>query len=167
MNRSHLSLKCSIHATSGTGGRMDRIIKPVKVVKRGRYYQLYYYSPDGRRRRLSVGSDYRQAQRMTVKFADWLLEGKDPEHEMERAKQAEQAKVITVRDFYHIFLSKHGSKQSESMQKLYHYNFKNICRCPQLANKLIGDITESDVLDYMDLRMEQDGVRPATVNRES
>ncbi len=42
---------------------MDRIPKPAHVVKRGRKYQLYYYNPDGCRRRLSVGSDYQQADR--------------------------------------------------------------------------------------------------------
>jgi len=54
-------------------------IKPVKIIKRGHSYQLYYYNPRGERRRLSVGSDYQQIQRMVVKFNDWLLDGKDPE----------------------------------------------------------------------------------------
>ena len=59
--------------------------KPVRIKKRGKTYQLYYYNPRGERRRLSVGDDYQQAQRLAVKFSDWLMEGKDPEHEMKKA----------------------------------------------------------------------------------
>ena len=41
-------------------------------------------------RRLSVGSDCQIVQRMEMKFTDWLIEGKDPERELEKARQREQ-----------------------------------------------------------------------------
>jgi len=152
MNRSHLSLKCSIHATSGTGGRMDRIIKPVKVVKRGRYYQLYYYSPDGLRRRLSVGSDERQAQRLAVKFTDWLLEGKDPEREMERTRMVEQQRSITLREFYPSFMEHHGIEVSDSMKESYKTSWNNACRCSNLVDVPIDSITRGLLLEYLNAR---------------
>lgn len=146
---------------------MDTLFKPAKLVKRGNTYQLYYYNPDGYRRRLSVGPDRQQAQRLLIRFTDWLLEGKNPEREMERAQQKEQAKQVTLREFYPLFLEKHGSRQSKSMQKLYGYCFNNLCRCPQLADIPIGNLSQRDMSDYMDLRMKHDRVKPATVNREA
>ena len=55
-------------------------------------YALHYINPDGRRRRLSVGKDFQLAQRQAIKFSDWLIEGKDPECELEHAEQSEKAK---------------------------------------------------------------------------
>ena len=67
-------------------------IKPVQISKRGKSYQLYYYSPNGERKRISVGSDQHQAQRLVAKFSNWLMHGKDPEAEIEKAKAEEKAK---------------------------------------------------------------------------
>ena len=146
---------------------MDRRIKPVKLVKRGNAYQLYYYNPDGRRRRLSVGSDQGLAQRLSIKFTDWLLEGKDPEREMERAKQTEKARSITLKEFFPEFMARHGNNQSKGMISRYHDFFNNICRCPAMAEVPISGISKRLMIDYMKARMEQDGVTPATVNREA
>ena len=148
------------------GGRMMKF-KPVKINQRGSGYQLYFYNPRGERRRISVGSDYQQAQRLAVKFTDWLLEGKDPERELEKAQQKEQEKTITLRDLFGIFMERHGSKQSSSMQCMYHDRYKNIARCPQLSEIFIGDISKRLMLDYMHTRMKQDEVSAATVNREA
>lgn len=130
-------------------------------------YSLHYYTPGGRRRRLTVGSDEKAAQRLAVKFTDWLLDGKDPEREMERAKEESRARSITLLELYPIFMDKHGRKQSENMQELYYYNFRNISRCPAIAEAGIGEIRQPDLYDYMDIRMSADGVKPATVNREA
>src|SRR4030042_7016740 len=108
---------------------MDSIIKPVKILRRGHSYQLYFRNHDGLRRRLSVGSDVQQAQSISLKFIEWLLEGKDPEQEMERAKQSEKAKQITLKDFFPEFMERHGKNQSRGMISRYYDFFKNICRC--------------------------------------
>lgn len=130
-------------------------------------YKNHYNNPDGRRRRLSVGTDYQLAQRQAVRFTEWLLAGKEPERELKKAQQLEKAKNITVREFYPIFIKRYGSRQSKSMQELYYYYFKNISRCPAIVDSAIESISKSKMLDYMQLRMEQDGVKTATVNREA
>ncbi len=142
-----------------------RIVKIVKT-KYGTY-SLHFTNPDGRRRRLSVGSDIQLAQRQAIKFTDWLLEGKDPELEIERLNKKEKAKTITVREFFPIFMERHGSRQSKKMQGVYHNSFKNLCRCPDIVNSHINLISKRMVLDYMQLRMKQDSVTAGTVNREA
>ena len=52
------------------------------------------------------------------------------------------------------------------MQTLYHNRFTQICRCPQLCDIPMGDITKRLVLDFMHARIQQDGMSPATSNRE-
>ena len=93
-------------------------IKPVRIVKtKYRTYSLHFINPDGRRRRLSVGRDYNQAQRLVMRFMDWLLEGKDPEKEIMKAKHEENRKAITVRDFFRVFMERHGNLRSPKTQK--------------------------------------------------
>ena len=98
---------------------MARLPKPVDIVKRGKVYRLHYYNPDGLRRRLTVGSDFHHAQRLAFKYTDWLLGGKDPEREMERAKQNEKAKQLTLREFFPEFMERHGRFQSRKMQSAW------------------------------------------------
>ena len=140
-------------------------VKPVKVQKRGSSYQLYYYSPNGERRRLSAGDDYHQAQRLVVKFSDWLLEGKDPEAEIKKAQEAENRKHITLRDFFQVFMKRHGSTRRAKTLRSYKNSFKNILRCPALVDVELESVTKGLVLDYMNLRKDE-GVTPATINRE-
>lgn len=142
-------------------------IQPVRLMKRGHNFQIYYYNLKGERRRLSVGNDEQNAHRMVVKFNDWLLESKDPEREMVLTQQAEQSCKITLRELFKEFFERHGSKQSTSMQNLYRERFKNIVRCPQLADIPIEDISKRLMLDYMNARMKHEGVSSATVNREA
>ena len=157
---------CSIHAPH-QGGCMDTLPKPVKVVKpKGRNYQLYYYSPDGVRRRLSVGPVHQRAQRLAIKCTEWLLEGKDPEREMKRSIQASKATNITLREFFKVFMENHGLSLSLGMQKRFEVFFDNMCRCPQLADSSISEISKGLVLDYLRLRMKENGISPATANRE-
>ena len=143
-------------------------INPVSI-KKTKYgtYALHYVNPDGRRRRLSVGKVYQHAQRLAVRFSDWLLVGKDPEQELESSKQAEEAKRITIRELFPIFMERHGSHQSKSMHNIYKNSFNNVCRCPQIANIPICSISKGLMLNYMNTRMKNDGVTPATVNREA
>ena len=146
--------------------RMERI-KTVKIVKRGRSYQLYYYNLRGERRRLSVGSDYKQAQCIATKFTEWLLEGKDPERVLRKAQMRKEKNAITLRDLYPIFMERHGKSRSYNMQLSYESSFKNICRCPSLINTEIDFLSKSLVLDYMHTRIKNDSVKAATVNREA
>ncbi len=144
------------------------VFKPVRVV-RTKYgtYSLHYTSPDGRRRRLSVGSDEKHAQRLSVKVTDWLLEGKDPEREMERSKQEEQARALSLKDFFPVYMRRHGQNQSGNTQRLYKTCMDNITRCPELSEAPLGNIRKKLVIDYMQARMKNDGVVAATVNREA
>ena len=121
----------------------------------------------GRRRRLSVGSDAQLAQRLSVRFTDWLIMGKDPEYELERAQQRENARRISLRDFFPEFLERHGKDQSEKMITRYDSFFNNICRCPELSEVPLVSISKRIMIDYMKVRKELDGVSSATVNREA
>ena len=146
--------------------RMARI-KNLKIVKRSRSYQLYYYNLRGERRRLAVGSDYQQAQCMATRFTEWLLEGKDPERVMKKAQMMKEKNAITLRDLFPVFMERHGKLRSYKMQLSYENSFKNICRCPSLVNTEIDFLSKSLVLDYMHTRIKNDGVKAATVNREA
>ena len=142
-------------------------VKPVKIQKRGSSYQLYYYSPQGERRRLSAGDDYHQAQRLVVKFSDWLLEGKDPEAEIKKAQEVESAKSLTLKDVFPMFMEKHGIFRSKNMQRSYRISFDNVLRCPPLASSRIDTVTKKMVWDYMHERMKVDNVKAATVNKDA
>lgn len=141
--------------------------KPVKIINRGNSYQLYYYNPRGERRRISVGNDHQQAQRLALRFTDWLMEGKDPEREVNNAQHSEQSKAITISDFFPTFIERHGTIRSKKMQLSYQNSFKNICRCPLIVDAEIGSLSKSFVLDYMHERMKMDGVKAATVNKDA
>ncbi|MFA6470923.1 MAG: tyrosine-type recombinase/integrase [Candidatus Latescibacterota bacterium] len=142
-------------------------VKPVKIQKRGSNYQLYYYNPQGERRRISVGSDRDLAQRRAVKFSDWLLEGKDPEVEIESARKGEESKNYTLTQLYPVFIERHGRFQSKSMQQIYFYRFECIRRCPSLSEIPICKITKNLIHEYMSARKKQDEASNATVNREA
>ena len=130
-------------------------------------YSLHFTNPDGRRRRFSVGKDYQHAQRLTVRFSDWLLDRKDPEMELEQLKRAEKTKRITLREFYPAFMEKHGILRSRKMQISYKNSFNNVCRCSQLADSELKAVSKRIVLEYMHLRMKTDGVKAATVNKDA
>ncbi len=141
-------------------------IHPVQVKQRGASYQLVYYNPKGERRRISAGKDAQHAQRLAIKFNDWLIEGKDPEREIEQARQREQAQSITIRDLFPLFMERHAFQRGKNTQKFYRDSMKNFCRCPAIADVPISDIRKSDVIDFMKLRMEEGGVKASTVNKD-
>lgn len=140
-------------------------IVSIKQLPQGTY-QLNYYTPACRRRRLSVGKELFNAQRMAAKFTDFLLAGLDPEAEMERARCEEKSRNISLSEFYDTFMQQHGVKQSPKMQELYKDRFKHIRRCPQLCDIPMGKITKHLFRDYMQFRIKKDGASPATCNRE-
>jgi len=137
-----------------------------RLRKRGNKWQIDYVSPDGRRRRLSAGRDFRMAERMRIKYANWLLDGKDPEREIEREQVARKKQFITLRELFPIFMERYGSKRSKSTQTSYRTSFKNICRCPELAETPIENINRGLMIDYMNARIKQDGVSARTVDLE-
>ena len=141
-------------------------IHPVQIKQRGESYQLCYYNPAGERRRISAGKDYHHAQRLAVRFEDWLLDGKDPEREIERAREREAARSMTIRELFPLFMQRHGVQRGRSTQKFYNDSMANFCRCPAIADAPIGDIRKSDVIDSMHARMEMDGVKASTVNKD-
>jgi len=141
-------------------------VNPVRIYRRGKSYQLYYYTPRGERRRVSAGNDSQQAQRMAVMFSDWLLGGKDPELELEKAREDNRSRYMTLNELFPVFMENHGRYQSDNMVLIYRERFDNIRRCPALANAPISGITTRMVMEYAGARKKQDGVSNATVNRE-
>jgi len=140
--------------------------RPPRLIKRGRGWQLCFYSPRGERRRVSAGTDPHLAQRMAVRFADWLLEGKDPEAEIKKAQQKEQSRSMTLGEFFPVFMKRHGAQRSKNMQLSYQNSFRNISRCPALAGAELGSVSKALVLDYMSARVTEDGVDAASANIE-
>jgi len=138
-----------------------------RLRKRGKRYQLDYVNPEGGRRQLSAGHSYKGAEQMRLKFANWLLEGKDPEREMERTQQIEEQRSITLREFFPIFLERHGKNQGRSQQRNYRIFMANLERCPQISKVPIGEIRKPLLLDYMRARTDQDGISPSTANHEA
>ena len=94
------------------------------------------------------------------------MEGKDPEKEMERARQEEQFRSMSLKEFFPEYMKKHGSRLSDSMQRRILVFRDNLSRCPEIAESPIGSINKRMMAEYAQLRLEQDEVSPATVNRE-
>ncbi|MCP4726722.1 MAG: site-specific integrase [bacterium] len=146
---------------------MANLKTDVKVVlTKYNTYQLYYYSPAGMRRRLSVGESLQDAQRQALRFSDWLMEGRDPEIELDKLRKKQLLRSITVRDFFETFMERHGNFRSRNMQTSYRNSFKNVSRCSALVNCDLGSLSRGIVVEYLNARMKQDAVSTSTVNRE-
>ncbi|MCE5270384.1 tyrosine-type recombinase/integrase [bacterium] len=130
-------------------------------------WTLDYFNPEGRRRQLSGGKDEQQARRLAVKFTDWLMEGKDPETEIERARKVAERKQVTFGELIPTFLERYGKYQSQGQQRNYRAIIDNLKRCPQLIDCPAEELRKSMVLEYMRLRMEQHHVKASTVNHEA
>jgi len=128
-------------------------------------YFLDYRNSEGRRRRLRVGASQDEAERKRIWALNLLMSGKDPEREMERAKRKEEEQSITLSEFFGEFMQRHGTLQSRNTQRLYQICLDNIGRT-ELGGFPLRDIRTKYLEDYRNLRMELDGVTPATVNRE-
>jgi integrase len=137
-----------------------------RIRTRGKRWQIDYINPEGRRRQLSAGYTKEGAERLRIKFISWLIDGKDPEMEAKKERVKHQLQTITIRELFPIFMDRHGRNRSLKMQESYRNSHGNICRCPHLADAPLATINQAVVLDYINARMRQDGVKPATVNRE-
>ena len=136
----------------------------VRVVKtKHDTYSLHFTSLDGRRRRRSAGKDERRAQRLANRFTDILLEGGDPEQKINAARRP---KMLTLRQFYPLFVRLHSPYLGKKTQERYQICFRNICRFSKLADLPIDQISKSQAIDYMNARI-QNGVTPSTANREA
>lgn len=145
---------------------MAQTFKPIRIKKRGKSFQLYFYNPRGERRRLSAGNDAQQAYRLAAKFTDWILEGKDPESEVVKAMEKEVDCRITVKELYSRFMNEYASNRQESTRTSYQNSFNNISRCKRIVDAQVGNITKRVVTEYAFLRMKQDNVTGSSVNRE-
>ncbi len=137
-----------------------------RIRKRGKSWQINYFNPEGRRRQLSAGHSREGAERLRIKFVSWLIDGKDPEIELEKERVKHRFQKITIRELFPIFMDRHGRNRSLKTQESYKNSYGNVCRCPQLADAPLGMINQAIVQDYMNARIRQDGIKPATVNRE-
>ena len=63
-------------------------------------------------------------------------------------------------------MDRHGRNRSLKTQESYRNSYGNVCRCPKLADAPLGMINQAIVQDYMNARIRQGEVKPATVNRE-
>ena len=89
-------------------------------------YQLSYTNHLGRQRRLRVGKDERYAQKLRLKLEDWLLDGKDPERELQKRRKAEESKRLPLVEFFNIFMKRHSVQLSDTMQENNRQWFKGI-----------------------------------------
>ena len=126
---------------------------------------LDYRNPEGRRRRLRIGSNQDEAERKRIWALNLLMSGKDPEREMKRAGREEAEQSVTLSEFFEEFMRRHGALQSKSTQ-LLHLIFLDNIRRSELGGFPLRDVRTKHLEDYRNLRMELDGVTPATVNRE-
>ncbi|MFC1732539.1 tyrosine-type recombinase/integrase [candidate division KSB1 bacterium] len=142
------------------------VIRPVRLKRRGNFFQLHYYSLSGRLRRISAGNSEVYANRLVARFADWLLDGKDPEVELRKAKRRAEQSRITVAQLFDRFMRDHVSLLSESYKTMCHERYKQIKRCKEIVDAQIGEITKSIVLGYRNYRVQHDGVSNGTANRD-
>ncbi|MBN1225209.1 MAG: site-specific integrase [Candidatus Aminicenantes bacterium] len=137
-----------------------------RIRKRGKRWQIDFINPEGKRRQLTGGYTREIAERLRIKFASWLIDGKDPEIELQKERKEQDLQMTTLRELFPVFMDRHGSNRSRKMQESYQNSFGNVCRCPQLADVPSATINQAVVLDYMNARIRLEGVKPATVNRE-
>jgi integrase len=142
-------------------------IKKVRVTKTEfGTYQLNFTNHRGKQRRLSAGKDEEYAQRLRIKFQDWLNEGLNPETEMEREQRYLDNGVISLKTIFTEFMERHGASRSANMQHSYLHSFKSVCRWESLAETPLHRLSRRQVLNFAHERRQQDDVSAATVNRE-
>ena len=130
----------------------------------GSFFLEYRYC--GCRRRPRVGSNREDAEELAVEYRRFFREGKDPEREIERERSQYDASAISLSEFFPVFMEHRQTKLSTKTQQLYRTCMDNIERCHQLSEVPLEQVRKSLVIDYMNQRLKQDGVKPATANRE-
>ena len=128
---------------------------------------LDYRNPEGRRRRLRIGSNQDEAERKRIWALNLLMSGKDPEREMERTQQIEEQRSITLREFFPIFLERHGKNQGRSQQRNYRIFMANLERCPQISKVPIGEIRKPLLLDCVPGQTRMGYPHPLQTTRQS
>ena len=134
--------------------------------QRGKRWQIDYVNPDGIRRQLAAGHSKSGAERLRIKFVSWLIDNKDPEIELIKERTSHRQQAVNIRELFPIFMDRHGRNRSSKMQVSYNNSFRNVCRCPQLADAPLVKIEQGLVQDYLNARIRQDGIKPASANRE-
>ena len=88
-----------------------------RIRRRGKRWQIDFINPEGKRRQLTGGYTKESAERRRIKFASWLIDGKDPEMEVEKERVKHQLQTITIREMFPIFMDRHGRNRSLKMQE--------------------------------------------------
>ncbi len=114
-----------------------------------------------------MGSDESFAYRRANQFESFLLDSKDPEQELQRIRQEEKARQITLKEFFQEYMERHGPHLSNKTKEHYRFRFKMISKCQEILDSPLANITKRMVLDYMNRRISKDGVSNATANREA
>ncbi|MBW7997641.1 MAG: hypothetical protein FVQ81_13900 [Candidatus Glassbacteria bacterium] len=91
-----------------------------------------------------MGSEERYAYRRANQFEGLLLNGQDPERELQRIKQEEKAKQITLKEFFPEYLQRHGPHLSEKTKEHYRYRYKMISKCHEILRLSIGPYYKKD-----------------------
>jgi len=134
-----------------------------KDILTGSYFLEYHFR--GKRRRPRVGSSQEEAEELAVEFRKMLRQGLDPQCEMERTIRKNTAGIIPLKDFFPIFIERHGQYQSSGMQLNYQNYFNNVGRCPDLVSCPLKNISKGMVLEYLHLR-QKEGIKAQTAAHE-
>jgi len=124
--------------------------------------QIEWRNPGGCRRRLRVDSDI--AESVRLKILNALIEGKNPEAEMEKAGNRERAKNLKLKEFWWVFKKEHLPNLRPKTQALYCLLMeKTIVNYP-IARLPICEINRRAVSQYQQQRKGK--ASQATINRE-
>lgn len=123
--------------------------------------QLEWRNPDGCRRRLRVDSSV--AEEYAFKIRQFLIQGKNPEVEMEKESNRERARNLKLKEFWHPFAKEHLPTLRPKTQELYRYLMNTISNYP-IARLPLVEINRRAVIQYQQQRKGK--VKPATINGE-
>ncbi|MCP3684088.1 MAG: site-specific integrase [bacterium] len=140
-------------------------IRPVRLLSRGKNYQLYFYNLKGERRRISAGNNYTIAQKTALLITECLYEGKDP-GKLKHIKGKNACSKTSIKSFLPIFMERHAQMRSSSMQLSYKYSYSNIALLSDIAIIPMEEVTIQMVIEYFNKRINVTKVTPATANRE-
>jgi len=136
--------------------------------RNGIYYLRYTFL--GERRMTSTRtSDRGKAELQKRRYEEILLNGRDPELELERVQRFEAARSTALRDIWPEIERRHLRDKAENTRKLYRINFDNLARCrvngTPLTDIPMREISRQMILNYRDMLLEK-GLKPSTVNRD-
>jgi len=123
--------------------------------------QLEWRNPDGCRRRLRVDSSI--AEEYAFRIRQWLIQGKNPEVEMEKITSRERVQNLKLKEFWFVFVKDHLPTLRPKTQVLYRYLMATISNHP-IARLSLVEINRRVVAQYQQQRNGK--ASPATINRE-